>query len=191
MQYHSTAGIDEAGRGALAGPVVAACCVLPTNAVVPNYITDSKKLTSLQREKAFEWITTYCLFGVGASTARYIDTHGIKKATHIAMKKAVKELSNKVSLTDLLVDGNDQFTFTLPSTSIIRGDQLHSCISAASIIAKVTRDSMLVQKHKALPVYGFNKHKGYGTTFHREAILRYGISSYHRQTFVHAFDTEY
>lgn len=185
MNYECIAGVDEAGRGALAGPVVAACCCLPIGAELPEYIVDSKVLSPSKRQIAFEWIKEHCVFGIGKASANYIDTHGIKKATHKAMKQAIVHICKQHTVTELYIDGNDAFTFNVAHQSFIRGDSLHPCISAASIVAKVTRDAELVRVDAKYTPYGFAKHKGYGTAVHRAMLQQHGFSAYHRQTFVH------
>ncbi len=179
------AGIDEAGRGALAGPVVAAACILPDLPVIPTFIRDSKQLPPESREKAFHWITEHCLFGIGSSDAACIDASGILAATESAMQQAIAELAVRRQPTYLLVDGRDHFWFDYPHSSLIRGDQREHCIAAASIIAKVTRDRLMVQFDGEFPGYGFALHKGYGTAEHFTAITKLGCSRIHRRTFVH------
>src|SRR3989344_5805209 len=177
------AGIDEAGRGALAGPVVAAACVIRSS-LIPRktpciswspvrtkrqqgfcLIADSKKLTPEQRESSFAWIKKNCLFGIGMSSADHIDRHGILAATERAMQEAIRALAQIITPTYLLVDGRDKFWFDYPHTSIIRGDESESCIAAASIVAKVTRDRLMIASAKEFPQFGFERHKGYGTNF--------------------------
>ncbi len=181
----TVAGVDEAGRGALAGPVVAAACVLPANVRVPRFIRDSKALTPKQRDEAYEWISKHCLFGVGKRTAKFIDAKRILAATEGAMQDAVKALLVQTKTDELLVDGRDKFSFSVPHTSIIRGDATEACISAASIVAKVTRDRLMIAYAKTFPQYGFEKHKGYGSASHVKALRQHGLSTLHRQTFIH------
>jgi len=177
------AGIDEAGRGSLAGPVVAAACVLQVQRV-PPFIRDSKQLSPDQREEAFGWIAAHCAYGIGIVEAREIDAFGILAATEKAMQKAVKELSDLVSPTYLLIDGRDKFWFDKPHSSIVRGDETEPCISAASIIAKVTRDRLMIEYHERFPRYGFDVHKGYGVPMHFETIRAHGPCMLHRTTFL-------
>lgn len=177
------AGIDEAGRGALAGPVVAAACILRMKKV-PAFIRDSKQLTPDQREEAYAWIAAHCAYGIGMVDARGIDASGILPATEKAMQKAVAELAEIVQPTYLLVDGRDKFWFDLPHSTIIRGDESEPCISAASIIAKVTRDRLMIEYHQKFPRYGFDEHKGYGVPLHFEAIGQHGMCALHRKTFL-------
>ena len=177
------AGIDEAGRGSLAGPVVAAACVLQAQRV-PPFIRDSKQLTPDQREEAFGWIAAHCAYGIGITDAREIDAAGILAATEKAMQKAVTELADLVNPTYLLIDGRDKFWFDYPHSSIIRGDETEPCISAASIIAKVTRDRIMIEYHGKFPRYGFDVHKGYGVPMHFAAIRQHGMCMLHRRTFL-------
>lgn len=177
------AGIDEAGRGALAGPVVAAACILPKANLHP-LIRDSKQLTHEQRLEAYTWICANCSYGVGSSSASFIDSDGILTATEKAMQNAVSELSEKHTPTYLLVDGRDKFWFDYPHSSLIRGDQIEPCIAAASIIAKVTRDLIMIKNADTFPMYGFKEHKGYGTPLHFAALKKNGTCELHRLTFL-------
>ncbi|MDD5623435.1 MAG: ribonuclease HII [Candidatus Peribacteraceae bacterium] len=177
------AGIDEAGRGALAGPVVAAACVLNAVSLHP-LIRDSKQLTPEEREEAFCWIASHCAYGIGLVEAQDIDKNGILAATEKAMQIAVRELSEIMEPTYLLVDGRDKFWFNLPHSSLIRGDEIEPCISAASIVAKVTRDRLMTEYARKWPTFGFDDHKGYGVPQHLEAIRQHGASPLHRQTFL-------
>lgn len=186
MSKAITAGIDEVGRGALAGPVVAAACVC-SKKIWRGYrkdIADSKMLTPSEREIAFAYITSQCAYGIGVVEASFIDRHGILAATERAMQKAVLALQKILQPTHLLIDGRDGFFFDLPHTSIIRGDQSEACIAAASIIAKVTRDRFMRQQEAAFPLYGFSQHKGYGTPFHQAALRLYGPCPLHRRSFL-------
>jgi ribonuclease HII len=177
------AGIDEAGRGPLAGPVVAAACILPANTPIPSFIKDSKALEPKKREEAFLWIQAHCTVGIGLSPAHYIDQYGILAATERAMQRAVKMLALSKNPTYLLIDGRDKFWFDYPHSSIIKGDALEPCISAASIVAKVTRDHMMRKADKMYPGYGFMGHKGYGSEKHMEAIASLGLCPIHRRSF--------
>jgi ribonuclease HII len=194
-------GIDEAGRGPLAGPVVAAACVLPCpvfkrrrnfSAWSPFQrirdddcvIADSKALDDAEREAAYGWIVAHCPYGVAMSSAADIDEFGILAATERAMREAVTLLSRLIEPTHLLIDGNDKFSFAYPHTSIIRGDGIEPAIAAASIIAKVTRDRLMRAEADRFPQYGFGKHKGYGTNAHRNAVLLHGPCILHRRTFL-------
>jgi len=178
-----TAGIDEAGRGPLAGPVVAAACILPTGTTAPSFIRDSKALEANQREEAFAWVQEHCCVGIGLSSASFIDRFGILAATERAMQQAVSMLALAKRPTYLLVDGRDKFWFDYPHSSIIKGDTLEPCISAASIIAKVTRDHMMREADKAFPGYGFVRHKGYGSEEHYAMLRKLGMCAIHRKSF--------
>lgn len=179
------AGIDEAGRGPLAGPVVAAACILPEKQNIPAFIRDSKKTTPEEREEAYHWICKHCAFGIGLSGASWIDEKGILSATERAMQAAVRMLALRVRPTYLLVDGRDHFWFDYPVTRITKGDDLEPCISAASIVAKVTRDRIMEREAERFPEYGFEAHKGYGTALHYDALKSRGPCVIHRQSFLH------
>ncbi len=179
-----TVGIDEAGRGALAGPVVAAACVLPLGAHIPVNIDDSKKMTPEEREESYAWIMEHCLCGVGIVDNRTIDRIGILAATEQAMQEAVAQVAKFSRDLYLLVDGRDAFWFDHPHSSIVRGDESEPVISAASIIAKVTRDRHMVELDSKFSNYGFAKNKGYGTPDHCSAIEKHKLSTLHRRTFV-------
>lgn len=176
-------GLDEAGRGALAGPVVAGACVLIESLKKREYIRDSKQLTGEQREEAYEWISKHCTWGVGIVEATYIDKNGILAATEKAMQEALAAIEESETPTYLLVDGRDKFWFNYPHSAVIRGDESEPCISAASILAKVTRDRLMVEYGEKHP-YGFIENKGYGTAEHFAAIEKHGASPLHRKTFL-------
>lgn len=184
-----TCGIDEAGRGALAGPVVAAACILPSRRRIPVRIADSKKMSPEEREESFLWITKNCIYGVGLTSASEIDRIGILAATECAMQQAVAEVSQHHQDLYLLVDGRDAFWFDHPHSSIVRGDESEECIAAASILAKVTRDRHMISLAEDLSEYGFAGHKGYGTAEHFSAIKKHGFSAEHRKTFLRRFTT--
>jgi len=183
------AGIDEAGRGPLAGPVAAAAVILDLDNPIDG-INDSKKLTAARRDKLYDAIVSSgCAFGVGLSTAREIDDMNILQATFLAMRRALDALGGgKIPPAPrglLLVDGN-QYIANIPRNiqkPITSGDAKSASIAAASILAKVTRDRIMEDYHKEYPQYGFAKHKGYGTKYHREMIAKYGLSPIHRKTF--------
>lgn len=179
------AGIDEAGRGALAGPVVAAACILLPRKTYPVRIGDSKKMTPAQREESYEWLRKECIIGTGLVAAKEIDRIGILAATEMAMQCAVAEVAAREPHLYLLVDGRDAFWFDHPHSSIVRGDDTEQCIGAASIIAKVTRDRHMIALDAECPHYGFAQHKGYGTPEHYAAIHRHGVLPCHRRTFCH------
>jgi len=175
------AGVDEAGRGPLAGPVVAAAVILPRDCSL-EYLNDSKKLSSRQRETILDLIKKYAIStAVGIVDAKVIDTINILRASLLAMEKAVNGLN---PLPDsLLIDGSNRIFVSLPQETIIKGDSKSCSIAAASILAKVTRDSIMISYNDTYPEYNFIKHKGYPTREHLEAIRRFGPSPIHRKTF--------
>lgn len=173
-------GLDEAGRGPLAGPVVAGAVIWEKGIRIPG-LNDSKKLSEIARERLFDVITEKLKWGVGIISNEEIDKKGIKQATFNAFASAIKSLGIKPEC--LLIDGIDDFKFGIPSVSIEKGDNRIRCIQAASIIAKVTRDKIMVDFAKKYPEYGFREHKGYGTSAHYEAIMRHGACGIHRLTF--------
>ena len=179
-------GIDEAGRGPLAGPVVVACAIMPRNSMIEG-VNDSKKISEKKREELFEKITEEAIsYGVGIIDQKEIDRINILNATKEGLTMAVKELSIRPDL--IIVDalkGID--TDGIPYESIIKGDAKCYSIAAASIIAKVTRDRIMRQWDEIYPQYGFIKHKGYGTAAHIAAIKEYGPSSLHRNSFIKKF----
>ena len=195
-------GVDEAGRGPLAGPVAAAAVMLKKSPLkkftVPYYrqrVDDSKKMSPSQREKAFYEISQKSLFGIGLEDHSVIDKKNIQKATLLAMRKAVSSvikqycrLNNKKEpqirkKICVLIDGTIDPGLPYKSITIIKGDSKSLSIAAASIIAKVTRDRIMEGYHKIYPMYGFSRHKGYGTRRHLEAIKMYGVCPIHRKTF--------
>jgi ribonuclease HII len=174
------AGIDEAGRGPWAGPVVAAAVVLdPAN--LPKGIDDSKALDADARELAFTSITATSRFGVGIAHVERIDRDNILNATMWAMAQAVLALGCSPRLA--LIDGNRAPKLKCQHRTIVKGDAKCLSIAAASIVAKVTRDRMMIDLAVTLPGYGFERHKGYGTPEHREALHRLGVSPHHRKSF--------
>lgn len=178
--YRLVAGIDEAGRGPLAGPVVAAAVILPQDCTFAH-LTDSKKLSPRQREKLFPQIQEKALaFGVGISDAAMIDRINILEATRKAMLLALQELDPSPDY--LLIDAL-RIETSIPQQDIIKGDLLSHSISAASVIAKVTRDRLMEQYHQLYPDYNFRQHKGYGTLDHRNRIREMGPCPIHRRTF--------
>ena len=177
-------GIDEAGRGPLAGPVVAAACVEIPRLKKHPLIRDSKQMTPEEREEAFAWIEAHCTFGIGIVDAAIIDAQGILAATERAMQAAVAMIAEKIQPTYLLIDGHDKFWFDYPHSSIIDGDVLEPCIAAASIVAKVTRDRLMVKFAEEYPLYQFDVHKGYGTPLHQEILLKHGPCPIHRKGFL-------
>ena len=177
----AVAGLDEAGRGCLAGPVVAAAVILPRDWLHAE-INDSKQLTAHQRDTLFAVIHEHALgIGVGIASVEVVDRLNILQATLVAMKEAVLNLSSPPDF--LLLDAVQLSNMPMPQHSIIKGDTLSLSIAAASIIAKVTRDRLMVEYDRQYPVYGFAAHKGYGTQQHRSAIKQYGPCPIHRKTF--------
>jgi ribonuclease HII len=175
-------GVDEAGRGPLAGPVVAACVVLPEDAYIEG-INDSKQLSEKKREELFDVIRDIAVsWGVGIVDHKTIDDINILNATKLAMEKAVKSLSLEPDI--LLVDAVKIDSLKIRQVPIVKGDSRSISIAAASIIAKVTRDRILVEMSSHYPVYGFSKHKGYGTREHLEAIKKYGTCPIHRMSYI-------
>lgn len=175
-------GTDEAGRGPLIGPVVASCVVLPLN-YQNDLINDSKKLTEKKREMLYDIIMKDAIaVGVGIVDAKTIDEINIYEASKLAMIKAYKEASKTVKIEHLLTDAM-MLDIDIPVTKIIKGDAKSITIAAASIIAKVTRDRMLLELDKKYPMYGFKNHKGYPTKKHIEAIKKYGLIEGYRQSY--------
>lgn len=174
-------GVDEAGRGPLVGSVVAGAVILPKGFHLPG-LTDSKKLSEKKREILYAQITEQCQWAVGESDANEIDEINILQGTMLAMKRAVENLQTQYN--QVLVDGN-RCPKLENCQAIIKGDLSEPVISAASIIAKVTRDRQMVELDKLYPMYGFSKHKGYGTKQHLEALKKFGtIENQHRTSFV-------
>lgn len=175
------AGIDEVGRGPLVGPVVTACVIMPWEPLVEG-VKDSKKLTEKRREALYDRIREEAVcWSIGMASAAEIDRINILNATKLAMQRAVEGMA--VQPEHLLVDAL-QLDTAIPCTAIVKGDALSYSIGAASILAKVTRDRMMRELDERYPLYGFAKHKGYGTKEHREALLRYGPIPEHRQSFI-------
>ena len=177
------AGVDEAGRGPLAGPVVAAAVIFPNGPLAG--VADSKKLSATKRDALYDLIRDNCIYGIGVATVEEIDQFNILQATFIAMRRAVAALSQPPSR--LLIDGNQRPTFEgfVPEQveAIVSGDALVAEISAASILAKVTRDRMMLQLDSQFPGYGFAKHSGYPVAAHITALTSLGPSPVHRRTF--------
>lgn len=175
-------GIDEAGRGPLAGPVYAAAVVLPKGHIVDG-VNDSKKISEKKREILFDKIIDECLcYSVGIATEQEIDEINILQATFLAMRRAVDGLSVKPDIA--LIDGNKKPGLDIEQWDIVKGDSKSANIAAASIIAKVSRDRYMLEMSEKYPQYQFEKHKGYGTKLHYEMIEKYGISPIHRKTFL-------
>ena len=177
------AGIDEAGRGPLAGPVVAAACILDFDGIPILGLDDSKKLSEKKREELFQKITLLAkAYSIERVESETIDEINILEATKLAMRRCVESLPFVPSL--LLIDAVRLENVSVPVKAIIRGDANSNSIAAASILAKVTRDRIMTEYATAYPVYGFEKHKGYGTKAHYEAIDRWGMCPIHRKTFL-------
>lgn len=183
--YELVCGVDEAGRGPLCGPVVAAAVILPKDAHIEG-VNDSKKLTEKRREKLYDDIMQNAVsVGVGISDVDIIEEVNILNATKKAMLQAISNL--KVNPEYVLVDGNQKIDTDIPLETVVKGDSKSESIAAASIIAKVTRDRLLIEYDKKYPEYGFAKHKGYGTKAHIEAIKKYGLTPIHRPSFCKKF----
>lgn len=183
--YSFIAGLDEAGRGCLAGPVVAAAVILPLTEEIPGLLTgvrDSKQMTPLARERLFTVIQRHALaIGVGIGSVALIDRCNILQATKLAMKDALAQLSPTPQA--LLLDALLLRDVALPQRSLIKGDARCLSIAASSVIAKVTRDRLMLQLHQEYPAYGFDQHKGYGTPAHLAALQAHGATFHHRQSF--------
>ncbi|MCL4426081.1 MAG: ribonuclease HII [Firmicutes bacterium] len=180
--YQLVAGVDEAGRGPLAGPVVAAAIILPESLLIPG-LNDSKKIPEEKRERLYDQILHQALaFGVGRADPEFIDQHNILRATFWAMVQAIRNLPLVPDL--VLVDGGFPIrNLALPQRAVIRGDSLSCSIAAASIIAKVTRDRLMREYDLVYPEYGFSQNKGYGTPEHLAALTRFGPCPIHRRSF--------
>lgn len=178
-------GVDEAGRGPLAGPVCAAAVILPPNAQIPG-LNDSKKLTDKKRRELFPIIKEMAIsYGIGYASHEEIDQINILQATYLAMERALAQLDIKPDLA--LIDGNRAKDFGIPVKTVVKGDSLSASIAAASVLAKVSRDDLMLQLAEAYPQYGFEIHKGYGTKAHYESLRAHGPSPVHRMTFLKKF----
>ena len=178
-------GVDEAGRGPLAGPVCAAAVILPPNLDIPG-LNDSKKLTDKRRRELFPIIKEQAIaYGIGFASHEEIDQINILQATYLAMERAMAALSVKPELA--LIDGNRAKDFGLPVETVVKGDSRSASIAAASILAKVTRDDLMLQAAEEYPQYQFEIHKGYGTKAHYAALTAHGPSPIHRMPFLKRF----
>ena len=178
-------GVDEAGRGPLAGPVCAAAVILPRGLEIPG-LNDSKKLTDKKRRELYDVIVSEAeVYGIAFATEQEIDEINILQATFLAMERAVSQLSVRPDLA--LVDGNRAPKLSLPVKTVVKGDSLSANIAAASILAKVTRDCLLEELDTQYPAYGFAVHKGYGTKRHYEALREFGPCPVHRMSFLKKF----
>ena len=177
-------GTDEAGRGPLAGSVVAAAVVLPPELIIPG-LDDSKKLTEKKREALYDVIRREALaYGVAESTAEQIDRTNILAASLDAMRRAVEQVKETVLPALVLVDGNRPTDFGVPCRCVVKGDGISQSIAAASVLAKVTRDRQMTELDRLYPAYGFAKHKGYPTKEHKLAVYEFGPSPVHRRSFL-------
>lgn len=175
-------GVDEAGRGPLAGPVCAAAVILPPHVRIPG-LNDSKKLSDKRRRELFPAICEQALaYGIAFATEQEIDAYNILQATFLAMERALAQLKIRPDL--VLIDGNRQREFGFPVKTVVKGDSLSANIAAASVLAKVTRDDFMVRQAEQFPEYGFEIHKGYGTRTHYAALEQYGPCPIHRKTFL-------
>lgn len=178
-------GVDEAGRGPLAGPVCAAAVILPQHVDIPG-LNDSKKLTDKRRRELFPIIKEQAIaYGIGLASHEEIDRINILQATYLAMERALAQLEVEPELA--LIDGNRTKDFGLPVETVVKGDSLSASIAAASVLAKVTRDDLMLEAAEAFPQYQFDVHKGYGTKAHYEALRTYGPCPIHRMTFLKKF----
>ena len=186
--YTSICGVDEAGRGPLCGPVVAAAVILPRGLVIEG-LNDSKKLTEKKREKLFDLICDSAIaYSIAYGTVEQINATNILEATLCAMREAIYALPVKADFA--LIDGNIARDFPIPASPVIHGDAISPSIAAASILAKVTRDRLCIELDAQYPMYGIAKHKGYGTKAHMDALRKYGPSPIHRKQFIRFLDKE-
>lgn len=186
--YKLVCGVDEAGRGPLCGPVVAAAVILNKDEMIEG-VNDSKKLSEKKRENLYDIIIKKAIaVGVGISDVDIIEDINILNATKLAMKQAINNL--KINPDFVLIDGNQMIDIDIDAQTVVSGDAKSESIAAASIIAKVTRDRLLIEYDKKYPEYGFAKHKGYGTKAHIEAIKKYGLTPIHRASFCSKFVKE-
>lgn len=175
-------GVDEAGRGPLAGPVCAAAVILPANLEIAG-LNDSKKLSDKKRRELYPIIMDQAIaYGIGFADHQEIDQINILQATYLAMERAIDALRIKPELA--LIDGNRAKDFGIPVKTVVHGDSLSASIAAASVLAKVTRDDLMLKMAEEYPQYGFEIHKGYGTKAHYEALASYGPCPIHRMTFL-------
>ena len=183
--YTVICGVDEAGRGPLAGPVCAAAVILPRGHQIPG-LNDSKKLTDKKRRELFPLIKEQAIaYGIGMANHEEIDEINILQATYLAMERAISQLEGKADMA--LIDGNRAKDFGMAVQTVVKGDSLSANIAAASVLAKVTRDDLMVEMAKEFPGYGFEVHKGYGTKAHYEALRNMGPCAIHRMTFLKKF----
>ena len=182
LPYDLICGVDEAGRGPLAGPVCAAAVILPKGLVIPG-LNDSKKLSDKRRRELFPIIQQEAVsFGIAFASQEEIDEINILQATFLAMRRAIDQLNPRPEFA--LIDGNRETDFGVPCKTIIKGDSLSANIAAASVLAKVTRDNWMIEAAEKYPGYGFEIHKGYGTKAHYEALEKLGPCAIHRRSFL-------
>lgn len=184
MGYKCVCGIDEAGRGPLAGPVFAACVVLPRNFMIDG-VDDSKKLTEKRRDLFYDEIISKAkAYFIATASVKEIESVNILKATFLAMKRAYEGVREKLEVDIALIDGNKTPDLPIKTMPIVKGDSLSESIACASILAKVSRDRYMVKIAEKYPEYHFEKHKGYGTKLHIQALKEYGPSEIHRLSFL-------
>ena len=178
-------GVDEAGRGPLAGPVCAAAVILPQGEIIPG-LNDSKKLTDKKRRELFPIIQEKAIaYGIAFASEQEIDEINILQATFLAMKRAIAQLDGKADFA--LIDGNRETDFGIPCLTVVKGDSRSANIAAASVLAKVTRDLYMEELAEKYPQYGFEIHKGYGTKAHYAALTEHGMCDAHRRSFLRKF----
>ena len=183
--YKAICGVDEAGRGPLCGPVVASAVILPLGLEIEG-LNDSKKLSEKKREALFDVICEKAIaYAIAEASPAEIDEINILNASMLAMKRAIEAL--EIPADFALIDGNCSRGFNIPTETVVKGDAKSCSIAAASILAKVTRDRLLLEYAKEYPEYGFEKHKGYGTKVHIEALKEFGPCEIHRKTFIKKF----
>ena len=186
--YTAVCGVDEAGRGPLCGPVVAAACILPCGLVLEG-LNDSKKLSEKKRDLLFEQIKENAIsYSIASASVEEIDQLNILEATLLAMRRAIAGLDTPADFA--LIDGNVDRDFPIDAKAVVSGDATSPSIAAASILAKVTRDRMCIELDAAYPQYGIAKHKGYGTKVHMQALREYGPAPIHRKQFIRFLDKE-
>lgn len=181
-------GLDEAGRGPLAGPVVAACVYIPEDIRKESYwsyVNDSKKLSKNKRDELFDLITKYTAYGIAQSSVEEIDQINILQASLLAMKRSLETMTSNFNLTPsvALVDGNQKPKLSCQIQTVVKGDSVSLSIAAASILAKVTRDRIMQELCAQYPLYGWSRNAGYGTAIHLAAIQAHGITTHHRKSF--------
>ena len=183
--FRVVCGVDEAGRGPLAGPVCAAAVILPPHLEIPG-LNDSKKLTDKRRRELYPIIKEQAIaYGIGFASHEEIDEINILQATYLAMERAIAQLEGKADFA--IIDGHRAKDFGLPVRTVVKGDSLSASIAAASVLAKVSRDDLMLEMAEKYPEYGFDVHKGYGTKAHYDALRAHGHSPIHRVTFLKKF----